>query len=153
MSTLIPLSIIESQLALEDKLEALGVDVDLELVHRGVQELQKLCYQLSKASGWWSNKDGSFKTPDQVNVPEKLCLVHSEVSEAMEGHRKDKQDEHLPHRKSFEVELGDAMIRMSDLAGYTELDLAGAIIEKLAYNQTRADHKLENRNKEGGKAY
>ena len=33
------------------------------------------------------------------------------------------------------------------------LDLGGAIIEKLLYNSTRADHKIENRMKENGKTY
>lgn len=31
--------------------------------------------------------------------------------------------------------------------------LAGAVIEKLAYNQQRADHKPENRYAEGGKVF
>ena len=34
-----------------------------------------------------------------------------------------------------------------------KLDLAGAIRDKFAYNQQRADHKLENRKREGGKRY
>lgn len=38
-------------------------------------------------------------------------------------------------------------------AGAEGYDLAGAIAEKLAYNQQRADHRLENRAKPGGKAY
>jgi hypothetical protein len=32
-------------------------------------------------------------------------------------------------------------------------DLAGAIMEKLAYNQQRADHKPEARAAEGGKSF
>jgi NTP pyrophosphatase (non-canonical NTP hydrolase) len=79
-------------------------------------------------------------------------LIHSEVSEALEGVRKDTADTHLPHRKAVEVELADAMIRIFDLAGQMDLDLAGAILEKLAYNQQRADHKPEARNAIGGKS-
>ena len=51
------------------------------------------------------------------------------------------------------MELADAVIRIMDLAGAMGLDLAGAIVEKLAYNQTRADHKTENRNADGGKKF
>jgi len=86
-------------------------------------------------------------------VAEKLCLSHSEVSEAMEGYRKGLQDDHLTHRQMIEVELSDAAIRIFDLAGALGLDLGGAIAEKLEYNQQRADHKPENRAKEGGKAF
>ncbi len=86
-------------------------------------------------------------------VAEKLCLSHSEVSEAMEGYRKGLQDDHLPHRSMLEVELAYAVIRIADLAGALGLDLGGAIAEKLRYNQQRADHKPENRAKEGGKAF
>jgi NTP pyrophosphatase (non-canonical NTP hydrolase) len=53
----------------------------------------------------------------------------------------------------LEVELADALIRICDLAGAMQLDLGGAVREKLDYNATRADHKFEARTAEGGKAY
>ena len=87
------------------------------------------------------------------NVGELLCLVHSEISEAMEGARKNLQDDKLPHRKMIEVELADAMIRMFDIAGAYNLDLGGAIAEKRAFNANRADHKMENRLKADGKKF
>jgi NTP pyrophosphatase (non-canonical NTP hydrolase) len=52
-----------------------------------------------------------------------------------------------------EVELADAVIRIFDLAGAYDMDLGGAIAEKMAFNAERADHKIENRNADGGKAY
>ena len=72
---------------------------------------------------------------------------------SLEGHRKGLQDDHLPHRPMVEVELADALIRIGDLAGALDLDVAGAVREKLAYNKQRADHKPENRQAAGGKAY
>lgn len=80
-------------------------------------------------------------------------LIVSEVSEAMEGHRKNLMDDKLPHRPMIEVELADALIRIADLAGALGLDLGGAVEEKLAFNASRPDHKLENRMAAGGKAY
>lgn len=114
-------------------------------------------------AGWWGQECGAF--PEDVSlargnstfgaalVAQKLCLTHSEISEAMEGHRKGLMDDKLPHRKMIEVELADAMIRIADLAGALGLDLGGAIVEKMEYNANREDHKLENRQKAGGKAY
>lgn len=80
-------------------------------------------------------------------------LMVSEIAEAMEGERKDLMDDHLPGRKMAEVEMADAVIRIADYCGAHGYDLAGAIIEKLAYNAQRADHKLENRAKVGGKTF
>jgi NTP pyrophosphatase (non-canonical NTP hydrolase) len=100
---------------------------------------------------WWR----SLKTNRRIkrNVGELLALIHSEISEALEGHRKNLMDDKLPHRKMLEVELADAMIRIFDLAGGLGLDLGGAYVEKMAYNATREDHKREARLLAGGKAY
>lgn len=87
------------------------------------------------------------------NIGELLCLVHSEISEAMEGARKNLMDDKLPHRKMIEVELADALIRIFDIAGAYGLDLGNAIFEKRQYNTNRADHKLENRLKDNGKKF
>ena len=87
------------------------------------------------------------------NVGELLCLVHSEISEAMEGARKNLMDDKLPHRKMIEVELADALIRIFDIAGAQGLDLGGAIAEKRAFNAVRKDHKLEDRLKDNGKKF
>lgn len=43
--------------------------------------------------------------------------------------------------------------KLVSIAEKTGSDLEGAIMEKLAYNKSRLDHKRENRSKEGGKAY
>ena len=129
---------------------------DAELV-TAVQKLQDSCHSASRRAGWWANS-----ALDAVNtrepfglalVGQKLCLIHSEVSEAMEGHRKDLMDDKLPHRPMIEVELADAVIRIADLAGAMCLDLGGAIAEKLAFNAQRPDHKAEVRAAAGGKAY
>lgn len=140
-------------LVVRDK-KAEHVRGDMNAVLEGVETAQQLCHFLASLSGWWSDlTTGERKTPEQVNVGEKLMLIVSEVAEAMEGDRKGLNDDHLPHRKMIEVELADAMIRIFDLAGFMRLDLAGAMVEKLAYNQQRADHRLTNRQADGGKAY
>ncbi len=64
---------------------------------------------------WWQN----LETGERIerNKFELLALVLSEVSEALEGERKNLMDDKLPHRKMAEVEMADAFIRLLDYAG------------------------------------
>jgi len=71
----------------------------------------------------------------------------------MEGYRKNLMDDKLKHRTMFEVELADVFIRIFDIAGAHDLDLGGAVLEKLNFNKNRPDHKLENRLKSDGKKF
>ena|SRR5690606_4950525 len=109
-----------------------------------VNELVRLCHGLAVDAGWHGK-------PREIGTD--LMLIVSEVSEAMEGARKDLMDDHLTNRKMFEVELADAVIRIFDTAGKYNIDLGGALVEKLKYNQHRKDHQKENREKEGGKKF
>lgn len=116
------------------------------------------CHALANNAGWWLDTE----TGEDVRawpkkffdlwVSAKLMLVVTEVAEAMEGHRKGLPDDKLPHRSMLEVELADTVIRCFDLAGGLSFDLGGAIAEKLTFNASRADHKLENRVAAGGKS-
>ena len=83
-----------------------------------IKQLTKLVHDINVKSGWWTdiNTGESLESKQgeqpKRNVPEMLCLVHSEVSEAMEGFRKNLMDDKLPHRQMLEVELADAVIRI-----------------------------------------
>lgn len=100
---------------------------------------------------WW--RDIATGERIERNKGELLCLIHSEISEAMEGERKGLMDDKLPHRRMAEVELVDALIRIFDYAGAFGYDLQGAYVEKMAYNAQRADHKHEARARAGGKKW
>lgn len=117
----------------------------------GFQDMQEMVHQTATEAGWYTNPQTG--EPITRNTGEVIALMHSELSEALEADRKDLMDDKLPHRKGIEVEFADCIIRIMDTAAAMGLDVAGAIIEKNRFNRERADHKLENRNKAGGKKY
>ncbi|RLV60961.1 hypothetical protein D5018_03725 [Parashewanella curva] len=71
-------------------------------------ELQTKIHQQNKDMGWWDNP-----RPFHTFV----CLFHSELSEAMEGDRKNLMDDHLPEYEMFWVEVADFAIRCLDWLG------------------------------------
>lgn len=117
----------------------------------GLATMCKTIHRYNVNAGWYTD----INTGERIerNVPELLMLIVSELGQAVEGYRKDLMDDKLPHRKMIEVELADALIRICDTAEGLGLDLAGAVQEKVLFNVNRADHKIENRLKEGGKKF
>lgn len=103
----------------------------------GLNACVKECHDISVSKGWWEK---------ERNDGELLALIHSEVSEALEGLRKDINDDHIPQFKMVEAELADACIRIFDMAAARNYRLAEAIIAKMEYNKTRP-------HKHGGKKF
>ena len=147
-----------------DKLAEVVEPARLDVMKR-LLVVQDTCYGLAERAGWWKDLGSALEEGEEDAdvrswpkkhldnwISAKLMLVVTEVAEAMEGHRKGLKDDKLPHRGMLEVELADAVIRIMDLAGGLDMDVAGAIVEKLAYNMSREDHKIENRKAAGGKS-
>jgi hypothetical protein len=118
-----------------------------------VTALSRTIFDINKAAGWWTDLKTGQSTHDTRNVGEVLMLIVSEVAEAMEADRKGLMDDKLPHRSGLEVELADAVIRIFDLSAAKGFDIGEAIMEKILYNMSREDHKIENRMRDGGKKY
>jgi len=127
---------------------------DGSAIDRIVEEI----HSANVEAGWWKDpvtgEDLNEENPYFAYViGTKIALQHSELSEALEGYRKGKMDDHLTDRLAVEVELADAVIRIFDVAGKLKLNLGAAIVEKEAYNKKRLDHKVESRKAVGGKRF
>lgn len=97
-------------------------------------------HERAKRKGWWEpGPDGAAP-----NIPEKLALIHSEISEALEDYRAGRMettfsgDSDVRKPEGFAVELADAVIRIADLCGYLGIDLENAIELKSRYNELRS---------------
>ena len=82
-------------------------------------------HELAIRKGWWNKRR---------EVPELLCLIHSEVSEALEAYRN-----HIPEGEKgcLSEELADAVIRIFDMAEAMDIDIVKAVEKKHEYNKTR----------------
>jgi len=130
-----------------------------------INYLRDEVHENAVASGWHKIDDTVkevlllARKPELVTYFEKIreasmvALEHSELSESLEGTRKNLMDDHLKDRPMVEVEIADAIIRLLDRAGKYNYDIGGAIIEKIAYNKQRADHKPEAREGTNGKKF
>lgn len=92
--------------------------------------MQQEFYQNSKNHGFYDGKE--------INDAEKICLMHSELSEALESCRHgDPPDDKVPNFSGMEAELADCIIRILDFAEAKNLKVIEAVVEKHKFNLTR----------------
>jgi NTP pyrophosphatase (non-canonical NTP hydrolase) len=86
-------------------------------------------HEWAKDKGFWDK---------ERNDGEMIALMHSELSEALEGLRHgNPPSEHIPDYDAIEEELADLVIRVMDFASGRRILLGEAICAKMAFNQGR----------------
>jgi len=117
---------------------------------KNLTELRDKIHDNSRQKGFWD---------EPRNIGEALMLIVTELSEALESHRKTgtikhldvmvkkamnemEEDEFKEHfaimvKDSFEDEMADSIIRILDLCGGLDIDIDWHIAAKMKYNDSR----------------
>ncbi|MFA6146253.1 MAG: hypothetical protein WC697_02945 [Patescibacteria group bacterium] len=91
-----------------------------------IQQLTDLIMKQAKEKGFGVK-------PKEINVAEKIALIHSEISEAFEAYR----HKNINGKNGLKEELGDAIQRILHLCGVLNIDIEKSILKKINSNKKR----------------
>src|SRR3989344_7922061 len=91
-----------------------------------LNEFTKLVLEQAKEKGFGIK-------PEEINVGEKIALIHTELSEAYEAYR----HKNIDGKDGFNEELGDVVQRVLHLCGIFNINIEKEILKKLEQNKDR----------------
>lgn len=117
------------------------------IVPAGLNDLANAIYQRNVQKGFYEK---------EKNTGEMLCLIHSEISEALEADRKGRYTtSHMDAvngwvkdtdfiefynekvKGTFEEEMADIFIRLLDMCAFRKIDIEKHVVAKMRYNLHR----------------
>lgn len=110
-----------------------------------LDELALEAYAIATDAGWWPQATlERVLGGDATELAKSLCLIHSEVSEALEDVR-ERNFETVVDLKGkptgFQIELADIIIRVLGLSGAMGIKIGEAVAQKMAYNATQSHQR------------
>lgn len=121
--------------------QSLSAEVHLTAINKGWWDDRHKLIEVARAH---SPELGRFA--ELLNASNLICLEHSELSEAVEGLRLNSMDDKIPEFTSEEAESADVIIRIMDRSAARGLQVAEAVVAKMAMNKGRT-------HKHGGKGF
>jgi NTP pyrophosphatase (non-canonical NTP hydrolase) len=108
---------------------------------QALNELANEISDIAEYKGFWNISDDNLTL-----IPLKLALIHDEVSEALQVHRReydDADEDPISCMTSMQEddlveELADVVIRVLDLSGFYDLDIGRVLVDKIEKNKGRA---------------